>query len=761
MKKISKAAISFGIGSCLLLLPASLIADEKKDNEIDDVIEVTAQKHPQALADIAMSVHIVDGQTVLENNLKDVVDLSGQLANLKITANAGEGTPPAINIRGVGSLDFNTSTTSPIGVYLDNVTGGSANSQLVNLFDIESIEILKGPQSTLFGRNTNGGAILLKSQRPQDTFSGYLKAMRAERQTSKLEGAINIPLTDNINTRLAFVHNEYDYSVKNLYEPAPTAGMQQYSFRLSAEGRWENLEVFTKVHSENWKGVVQPGGNNGVIKTIDPITGQPSSLCSPSEAGSHLCNDIMGFNDGSDNFYHVSVNNDVNNNSPHRTNSQGLDIHLRYQINDKHSVATISSYSELDRIHHFNCDSSPAQLCEGNQNVYTKVHSQEIRLHSELSQLYLISGLFFLEESIRQDNFVDIFRDFRALPQLSAFAAATTYDNQIDIDSISAFFHGEYSVNEKVTLTAGLRYSDESTKYQARSVINIARQEGDQIGLNIPGWNVVGDVKDDSLSGKLAFTYQVSPQLSNFVSFSRGFKSGGYNGANFSSEAEARQSSYGPETLNAYEVGSRINWDTQKVKLNLAAFYYDYQDQQVFMNRPSSSSSGQPVQVLANVGQSVIYGVEADAEWQPTSALRLQLSTGYLPKANLSEFVDAVGNEIRGNRLPYTSKWNVSGSGQYVYDLASAALIFQINFDYQSAFYFDQNQNPYTQQDGYTLFNTRIAYERPDWTISVWGKNIGNEKYNSWKFDTIGFLGTVQDIKGSARQFGIDIDYRY
>ncbi|WP_170940570.1 Plug domain-containing protein [Pseudoalteromonas sp. NBT06-2] len=128
-----------------LLLPQAIADDGVKKIE---VIEVKAQKRTQNINDVAISLSIIEGKSLSDQNIKDTTALSGQSANFKITPNAAEGTPPAINIRGVGSMDYNTSTTSPVGVYIDNIAGGSANSQLVNLYDIDSIEILKGPQGT-------------------------------------------------------------------------------------------------------------------------------------------------------------------------------------------------------------------------------------------------------------------------------------------------------------------------------------------------------------------------------------------------------------------------------------------------------------------------------------------------------------------------------------------------------------------------------------------------------------------------------------
>ena len=749
MNKTALIILSFSF-----FVPQAFADERAKDIEI---IEVKAQKRPQNINDVAISISILDGKSLLDQNIKDSTALSGQVANFKITQNAAEGTPPAINIRGVGSMDYNTSTTSPVGVYVDNIAGGSANTQLVNLYDIESIEILKGPQGTLFGRNTTGGAILINTKRPESDFSGYMSLGLAQRDHIKLEGAVNLPISENVYTRLAVNHQEYDYSITNLFEGAPEAKMEQTHGRLSVLANFEKLEVLGKIHVEKWDGTVQPVGNIGVYKQLGPTP----VLCSPNEAGSSQCTDSFGFNDGSSDFYDVSVNNNINNNSPHKSDSWGADVNLNYQLTDNSYLVSISSFNTLDRIHFFNSDASPASLAEGGQNVYTDVYSQELRYHLALEQSYLIFGGFYLDESLKQDNFLDLFRDWRAVDSLFSNAATFFYDNEIDTQVSAVFAHIDYDFNDQTTLSTGLRYTEETIDYRAIGTINVPLSLDDQTGLTVPGWNEPGKIKDDNVSGKISLNHKFNSNLTAFMSYSRGYKSGGYNGAIITSQEEAQRNDYGAETLDAIELGARIHWDEDNAYLYLAAFNYDYQDQQVFMNQAAISPNAPPIQLLDNVGESNLYGAEAELKWQLTSQFNIQLGIGYLPEANLEQFVNAKGETIRDNRLPFTSKWNVNGFIDYVLPVNEGEVIFQLNFDHQSDFYFDQNQNSYAAQDDYTLFNTRIAYEMDDWSLAAWGKNITNEEYSNLKFDLVGLLGMLQDFKGESRQFGIDISYSF
>lgn len=741
----------------------SVLAEEKAPpplvNDIE-VIEINAQKRPQDIRDVSLSVSVVNGMSIIERKMKDSTALSAISPNFKITQNAAEGTPPAVNIRGVGSVDYNTSTQSPVGIYLDGAAGASANSQLINLFDVESIEVLRGPQGTLFGRNTTGGAILINSVKPQMNDSGYVNLGFAQRNHLSAEGALNRKLSNHLATRFAFSHQDYQYSTNNLWPDAPQAKMKQSHARLSLFGQWDQFTIDTKLYMGKWDGIVNPAGSIGVVKSFDPSTGLPASFCDSQEAGTTSCSDSFSFNDGSDNFHDVMVNNQINDKSPHITDSKGFNVKAEYKLSDNSYLVSVSNYMNLDRNHFYNSDASPARLGEGNQKVSTDTFSQEIRFHKEIDKAYFIGGLYFINEKLDQDNRFDLLRDFRSVEGLFSNAVTFLYDNSIEIESAAIFSHLGFPLSEKTNITAGLRYSDETTKYNALGHVNLTTFVNDQTGLTIPAWQVANDIKDDNFSGKLALLHKFSQHYSGFISYSRGVKSGGYNGALVSSAAEAENNDYGAETLNAYEIGFHSQlapW----LKVYSAAFYYDYQDQQVFMNQSAITPGAPPLQLLSNVGQSSIYGAELDIDAQLSSSLSTKLSLGILPKANLASFIDQAGNEIKNNRLPFTSKLNINAQTNYVIEYDSALITLHLDADYQSKFYFDQNQNPLSAQDGYLLINTRVSWNKDNWSASIWAKNLTDEKYSHLKFDLINLYGMLQDFKGEARQVGFDIRYEF
>ncbi|MBB1291982.1 TonB-dependent receptor [Pseudoalteromonas sp. SR41-4] len=744
----------------LLLCSSSLVfavaAQAKNDDSSGssqslEVIEVFAQKRAQAIEDVSIAISQVKGDSLKNQHYKDSTELSVFAPNLKISQNAAEGTPPAVNIRGVGLVDYNTANTSPVAIYVDDIAVGSASNQIVNFFDIEQVDILRGPQGTLFGRNSTGGAILIRTKRPEFNESGYLTAGIANNNAFSIDAMYNNQLSDNSAFRVALNHQDYDYSTTNTFAQSPTAGMQQTNARLSLLSEFDTVQVLLQAHLEDWQGIVQPVGNIGVV--ADPLTGQ---LCSPIEAGSTNCYDNFGFNDASDDFYTVKVNND----SPHKTDGKGFSAHINWQLNEFNEIISISSYNQLERDHAFNCDGSPARLCEGNLGLDTHLFSQELRLQTQWNKHTLTSGLYYADESIKQDNINDILRDYRGI-LATDLTATFFYDNQIDTQNIAAFSQLDYQLNSDWLLSVGLRYSYESLDYDSVAQLNMVVDPSDLAGVLVPFYHVQGEQSDNGFSGQFAVNYLINDTTHGYYRFANGIKSGGYNGGFLSSPEQAELADYGKERLNAHEIGTKSWWPEQGVRFNWAAFYYDYNDQQVFMNQPSDSPQKPPVQLLENVGDSVIYGLEAELDYQATKALSMRFAMGYIPHAEFEEFVDPLGNSLTHNRLPFTSKWNVSAGVEYRLELAGNPLTTQLLVDYQSDYYFDQNQNPYAMQDGYSLVNGNIRYQLDNLGFVLWGKNLFASEYSNLKFDLSSFLGMLEDFKGEGRRYGLDISYQF
>ena len=737
--------------TCFTLLPFFVFAENALDSESShsqpnesgmEVIEVYAQKRKQKINDVTVAVSVIDGQAIERQQLKDTTQLSALVPNLKITNNAGEGTPPAFNIRGVGMIDYNTSTISPIAVYSDDIVSGSANNLSMNLFDVEHVEVLRGPQGTLFGRNTTGGAILLRSKQPEKEFSGYINAGIAQYDTFSLEGAVNIPVSESTAMRFSMSHQDYDFSTNNQMPGQPDGGLKQTNLRLIVKSEFDDLTITSKLHAEDWSGKPKPIASLG-IRRVDG-TGD----CTASQAGSSLCADNFGNQIGGNDFWDVNADTA---DRKHDTDSWGASVKFEWQLNDNMRLTSITGYRSLERFHSWDAD-GPGNLIEGSMGTDNTLFSQELSLAVDFGDNHWVSGVFYVDEDIKQNNDFDLLRDFRAVPALANNAAQFFYDNKLDNESMAIYSQIDHKLNDIFTLTAGIRYTDETTDYHANADL-------DTVNGYIPNfWDVKGSVKDDNFSGKLALNQKLNEYSSLYYSFSRGYKSGGYNAGYSTSPVQVAESEYQAEKLNAYEVGAYLQFWQQNARLHLTAFYYDYQDQQVFVNQTQGVAVDH---VLKNAGDSTIYGLESELVLVPNHNWELRLNVGYLPEANMGEF-NQNGVVVADNRLPFTSKWNVSGAIIHEMAVMGRDLTAELSFDYQSDFYFDQEENSYIEQTDFVVINGHINYElTPAVMLTLWAKNLTNTQYSELRFNSIAALGAVTELKAAARQVGIEASYKF
>jgi iron complex outermembrane receptor protein len=244
---------------------------------------------------------------------------------------------------------------------------------------------------------------------------------------------------------------------------------------------------------------------------------------------------------------------------------------------DSHNeLVSLTSYNKLKRDHAFNCDGSPARLCEGNLGLNTDLVTQEFRLQSQLAEHFLTTGIYYADESIIQDNVNDILRDYRGILETD-LTATFFYDNRIKTKSIAAFTQLDYHLNQDWLITAGIRYSYESLDYDSTSKLNII-DPNDLTGVKVPFYRVQGEQSDNGISGQLAVNVKLDDATYAYYRFANGAKSGGYNGGFLSSVEQAQLADYQKERLNSHEIGSKSWWPQLGMRFNWAAFYYDYND---------------------------------------------------------------------------------------------------------------------------------------------------------------------------------------
>jgi len=740
----------FTLSSLLFLLWPGAYIDAAEDTSQIELIEVKAQKRIQSIQDVPLSVTALSNEFVDHYHLFDSYQLNGMSPNVLISENAGVGTPGAVSIRGVGLLDYNTSNTSPIGFYFDEAASGSVNTQFAQLFDMQRVEILRGPQGTLFGRNTSGGAVLFYTNPPEEEFGGYLRTAIGTDELRRVESVLNLPLNDKHKLRFSALHSRSLYSGTNNLYLDDNEALEQNFVRTQYQYDTDEFTVNFKLTASDWSGLAQPYGHMGVYQA------GTNQRCSTAAALSGVCTDVFGFNDHSSNFRDVSVDND----QPHDTEQVGGTLRLEWQLQDDLTLSLISSFNRLDRQHTTHCDASSLQVCEGHFGLDNNVFSQEVRLQGHNDRHQWIVGVFYLDEQLEQDNSIDLLRQFRIAGPASG-AAQYFYDNDIDIQSMAGFVQDDIRLTPKLTLTAGLRYTKEKTDFHSVARVNVPTADSIQ-GISVPVWDVVDDIDLSRWLTKLAAVYQIDPQWNAYASFSSGFKSGGFNGGFLFSPEQALQARYEPEYVDAYEVGVKARLWHNKGNLSLAAFYYDYRDKQVFINQPSQIPGAPNLQLLKNAKKSKVSGVEGEFKYQVTQALSFFANVGFMADYEFGQYVDPTGKQLTGNALPFTPEWQ--GSTGLSWDfLSSAQGTWNSNLllRSQSEIYFDQNQNPLTRQAGYSVWDGSISYQTNNWKLGLFAKNIFDKEYDTLRFDLIDFLGLVNSNKAEGRRVSIEFNWLF
>ncbi len=718
---------------------------------LEEVV-VTAQKREQSMQDVGISVTAMSGDNMRSLGVTNSADIARFTPNLQIISATGEGNQPALIMRGVGLNDYNTNNAGPIGMYMDEVIISTPSAQAFAMYDLERVEVLRGPQGTLYGRNTTGGAINIISRKPTEYFAADLLASYGNDEAVKLEGAIGGPISETLGIRVAGVYNEADGYIDDVRSGKAYNETDNYAVRALLQ--WEPTDTFSGLFT------VRYGENDtkapryihyGTFEasSIDPLTGLPGSLCSSADISAQApnCVSALGYQDPTGDDRKGEWNTDGTLEFDVTTAS----MKLNWDFSDAVSLVSITAYEEVDKTHQEDSDSSPDDWLVIAFGVESETFSQELRLVGGGGNSDWLLGVFYLDEELTQDQTGDLFRDLRPIFGFNPLIPVITTRHVLPQETRTAAIYGqyEYAFSEQWQGTVGLRYTYEERDFEA----DVSFVEED---FTIPLFVYEDDIDNDNVSGRLALNYFPNDELMFYGSITSGFKSGGFPGGLALTPEE-----YGPfdeETIIAYELGAKSTLADGLLQLNGAIFYYDYQDIQVFQLIPGESVI--PQQKLDNAGDAEVYGGELELVATPTEGLYLSLGMGYVH----SEFQDLrFGDlDLRGNQLANSPEWTANGIARYDWDLGSGGGIYlQGDFTYSDDYFFDVFNREYTSQESFTIWGARTGYVTASgaWELNLWGRNLTDEDYLPWGIDIgadLNSFGLVQMMPSRGRTYGIE-----
>ncbi|MGE0743274.1 MAG: TonB-dependent receptor [Hyphomonadaceae bacterium] len=720
-----------------------------QDADDSDEIIVTAQRREQNVLDVGIAVQSLSQETLSEQRIEQLRDLNAALPNVSIKEQL-PGAIPVIAIRGVGLDDFSSTNNPAAGIYIDEVPLSSLSLMSFDFFDLQRVEVVRGPQGTLYGRNTTAGAINVLTSRPTDHFGARLYGGYGNYDRVEAEAMLNMPLGPNAAFR---VSGRYVDQGEGFWEsrllPGETIGEQnvfQGRAQLALDlGGWDaNL----KVEGLRQRSEMGYGEHFG---TANFFTGVPPNFtCDPVLAGQidpTQCTDFLGYTDtDGDPFVGDWV----------RDNQYDIDqTATTLRVEGDVGFATLTSitgYIDFERDFYIDSDASPVRQFEFNQLDWVEQFTQEVRLTGETGRADWIVGAFYSHDdiSLRTPSFLD---------DLFATEALITADQESS--SIAAFAHVEWALTGRLDLVTGLRYTEEEKDYAGGTL------DQNPFGLSLlinPACTgpalpcqlsfVDTSVEDSFVSWRVGLDYRLNDDTLLYASISRGQKSGGFfTGITLTN---AQLEPYESEELTAYEVG--VKWQGDTLRAEAAAFYYDYSNLQTFVRVDLGPIS---VQALRNVPEAQITGLEGSLSWEPVEGLQLQAGAGWL-ETELGAFATTAGPVPAGNEIPNAPglsfnaraiyEWNLTG------DLVARA---QLGADYSDGVFKDAINDPIIRADAYWLLDGRIALGSAsgDWEVALWGANLADEQYVVQGLNS--GLGAGNRTYNAPRTFGISATRRF
>ncbi|MFA5631339.1 MAG: TonB-dependent receptor [Porticoccaceae bacterium] len=742
--------------------------------QIEEII-VTAQKRSERVQDVPIAISAFSGDGLEKAGVNNADTLSQVVPGLQFGRQVGSSVP---YLRGVGTQQAAGGEEGSIATYVDGVYRLSPYSVIQSFNNIERIEVLKGPQGTLFGRNATGGLVHIITKTPQAETAGNLSISYGSYDTFAAGFYGTTAVVDNLYTDLAITFSDQGKGYgKNRFTGNDANKSEEFGIRN--KWRWDtsdNTDVTLAVDYTDMESSIsiarQPApGSLGVdgqvvfAGCIAGLGGNPGSP-SPSEAG--ICAPVAAANAtvNTGDFYDINSDTDPY----YEAEDYGIQLEIRHSL-DTLDVISISSYRENKASQILDQEGSILPVIYAPLQNRADSLQQEFRLESSNQEgLRWIAGLYYLDSQTSYDTF-----------NLSGFGVAGLVPNAIayqadpaqETTSYAAFLQLDYQLTSKTNVTAGFRLSHDKREYSASHQIVLGGPAGPfftslsdfhsaeyvPIPITADGAMVLSDQKSwTEPTWRTSINHQFTRDLMLYASYNRGFKSGLYNLPNPSNPGPVD-----PEFLDAYEIGFKSMWFEHRLQINGAAFYYDYKDLQL-----NSAAVGSTLTL--NAGEAEIHGAEFDIIALPIDNLELRLGVSYLhteytsfdnapfftPTGFGGNFVysgDAKGNKL--NRSP-----EFTGNLSATYEAATELGLVTVfgNIYYNDGFYWEPQNN--TEQKSYTLLNAGISLTLPgdNITFTLKGVNLSNEKYSY--YDDVATFGSAVS-SAEPRTYHAKIEYAF
>ena len=746
--------ISLAIAASLVTLAGGAQA------QLEEVI-VTAQKRVESLQDVPISVAAVSNQKMKDFGIVDMENLSAYVPNFTINET---GISTTVTIRGIAT-GINPGFEQSVGMYNDGIFYGRDQLARVPMLDLERVEVLRGPQGILFGKNSIAGAVSMISAKPTDSFEGSVSGLyEADADEKDVRATFSGPITDNLGGRLAVLYREMDGYMDNTFLGRDEQQEEEQFIRGMLH--WQATDNFTANLKMSRATFDIEGRNIEVFGS----TGTPDHLTVLNTLQGALGRPAVGTKQD----YKRDSNGDFSDNTV-----DNMTMRMDWDL-DSFTVTSITGYVEYDYDEKCDCDFTGALVFDADFQEDYDQFSQELRLTSPGGEtLDYIAGVFYQESDLTYDDQINLVDNTiltqvlgGAAPPLAPLANLSSTERTFEQDSElwAVFAQVTWNISDTWRLTVGGRYTDESKEanriqqhYAGPGFGGGALPPGLGDGPLSAGYNTMfglfgiepydtidGDLDESAFTPVVTAQWDMSDETMLYGTWTKGFKSGGFdarsnahpdpavvNAVNaLKGEDLVGSWEFDEEEANSMEIGSKMRFAGGMAELNAALYYTEYTDLQV------SQFDGTLGFNVTNAGEATVQGVELDGRWAATEALTLSGAVAYLD-FNYDEFPNsqcAFGQapdspdfpglcDASDKRREYTPEWTASLSADWRQPIGSMELRAGLDVNYMDSYLYASTLDKTTKQDAYAIWNGRIALASASdtWEIAILGRNLSDE----------------------------------
>lgn len=706
------------------------LAQEAEEAATLGDIVVTAERRTTNVQTTAMAVSAFSAEALERSQVDNIEDLSQLVPNVNFGQQFGNA---RIAIRGVGFDTISPGSEARVAYHLDGVYISRPSAGLAGFYDVDRIEVLRGPQGTLYGRNATAGSVNIISRAPDETPDGYGRVTVGSHGRIETEGAFGGGLADGVAARFAFRSERRDGYGENLAtgEDADNRDTLSGRFRLRAEPTDRlRMDLIADYHQEDdSSNVLHYFGAGNPNRT--PVGIAFGGRVSPN--------------------YH-DIYSDVA--STNERENWGVQGQIRYDLSDTLTLNSLTAYRETEYRTQTDLDATDAPLTYYGQHENADQFTQELQLSGEFGRVNFITGAYYFREDI--DSGLTVPFNHRILGGADRIVQGQDIGGQTETRAWALFGQADYALTPDLKLVLGLRYSKEDKHLDEYAQFDLVRTY-DPANPVIPSRTQSLDASWSAFTPKVTVEYQPADNLFLYGTVSRGFKSGGFN-------VGGMQQPFEPEMIWNYEAGLKADWLDRRLRTNLSAFYYDYSDLQV-------TKVVNNVITTVNAAAAMIRGVEGEINWLATDNLRFDASFSLTD----SEYRDFATSDparaglgvidLSGNQLSQAPGYTLFVAGQYDIPTETAGVFSpRVEVSATDKVYFNAFNRDVASQPAYTLVNLLVNWESPsgNWTASAFVRNLADEEYIASAFVGTSLLADpVVGVAGPPRTWGLTAGYRF